>query len=164
MHAHNSAFSISTESGTARELGALAMQAATPVVPPLWREPTQRGFGLPRPFPSHCVCWWVLSATSAALNLGHPSTWGWASQVCWKQQWIPCLWQAACLSHKCHSQRDTQRHRETPRVQKYQNNNLCSKHWTPITFLLQLTSSLLTEIILRHFQGISLALFVQANI
>lgn len=117
--------------------GALAMQTVTPVVV-LPLESSQRGFGLPRPFlgcpfPSHCVCWWFLSALCAAVNMGHPCTSRWHSQVCCKQSWIKLPVAGMMLSaHKCHSQQDTQRHRGSPCTQKYKNNNLCSNHWIPI--------------------------------
>lgn len=99
----------------------------------LWLETSQRGFGLPRPFPSLSVCWWVLPATSAAVNVGHPSTSHWDSQVCWKQEWMKLPVAGTMLSApKCHSQWDAQRHRGAQCIQKYQNNNLCSNHWTLI--------------------------------
>lgn len=82
-----------------------------------------------------CLLTGFISHRSAAVNVGHPSTPRWDSQVCWKQRWINLPVAGMMLSaHKCHSQWYTQRHRETPCIQRYQNNNLCSNHWNPISF------------------------------
>lgn len=112
-----------------QESWGLAMQAAASVVLPPWLESSQRGFGLPRHF-HHTVFADGFYRPRLLQWMRDTLHRGWASWVCWIRSELPCPWQRRCsqLTSAAHSEM----HRETPRLQKYQNNNLCSNHWTPI--------------------------------
>lgn len=136
MHAHNSAFSISTKSGTARELSwgpgnasSHSRGPATPGVLTEWLQAAKAISGMP--FPSHGVCCWVLSALVLQ--------WTWDtlhltlhSQVCCSRSELSSCGRYDALSSQEPLTWDTQRYRGTPCIQKHQNNNLSSNHWTPI--------------------------------